>query len=253
MRLALAMLAVALVPAYSQQRGMYGGVSTGQLVGSINGAGFASGLGATVSGLPQTAHRIPMGPGVYSQPVRSSGHNWGARGARTVAIPWGLPLTTGYYAAPMPEYVPVPQQPVQAAPSVIINQYYSPEVVRPELKEYDDLPEARLPQTEVESGRVRVNPPSARRQAAAIPPKPPAPAVTESDVPHDSSKPTITLLAFKDSSVVAAIAYWEQDDQLHYVTSNFSKKIVAVNTLDKTLSEQLNRERRVEFKLEPMR
>ena len=237
MRFALVLLAMGIIPAFSQQRGMYGGVSTGQMVGSINSTGFASGLGATVSSLPQTGRVIPMGPGVYSNPVRSQGHNWSPRGARTVAIPWGLPITTGYYPT-MPEYVPVPvQQPVQPAPSVIINQYYSPEQVRPQMREYEDLPEARTPAPA---------PRSAPKPAAQ-----PAPAAAEQAV--DSSKPTITLLAFKDSTVVAAIAYWEQADEIHFVTNNFSKRIVPVSALDKALSEQLNKERKVEFKLESMR
>lgn len=237
MRFALALLALGIIPAFSQQRGMYGGVSTGQMVGSINSTGFASGLGATVSSLPQTGRVIPMGPGVYSNPVRSSGHNWSPRGARTVAIPWGMPIGAGYYST-VPEYVPVPvQQQVQPAPAVIINQYYSPEQVRPELKEYSDLPQAR-----------------AHAPAHAPAPKPaaaPAPANPEQAV--DSSKPTITLLAFKDSTVVAAIAYWEQANEIHYVTNNFSKRIVPVASLDRALSEQLNKERKVEFKLESMR
>lgn len=236
MRFALALLALGIIPAFSQQRGMYGGVSTGQMVGSINSTGFASGLGATVSSLPQTGRVIPMGPGVYSNPVRSPGNNWSPRGARTVAIPWGMPIATGYYPT-VPEYVPVPvQQQVQPAPAVIINQYYSPEQVRPELKEYADLPEART-----HSSAPRPTPKPAAE---------PAPASPEHTV--DSSKPTITLLAFKDSTVVAAIAYWEQAGEIHYVTNNFSKKIVPVASLDKALSEQLNKERKVEFKLESM-
>jgi hypothetical protein len=247
MRFALVLLAVGFVPAFSQQRGMYGGVSTGQMVGSINSTGFASGLGATVSSLPQTGRVIPMAPGVYSRPGRE-GNSWSPRGGRTIAVPWGLPITTGYYPT-VPEYVPVPvpTQPVQPAPSVIINQYYSPEQVRPQMKEYEDLPEARLPRTEVHGGDVRVHPPAAREHAAAAP----KPAAAETAT--DSSKPTITLLAFADSSVVAVIAYWEQAEQLHYVTNSFAKRIVPVNTLDKKLSEQLNRERNVEFKLESMR
>lgn len=233
MRFALVLLAVGFVPAFSQQRGMYGGVSTGQMVGSINSTGFASGLGATVSSLPQTGRVIPMAPGVYSRPGRAPG------AGRTIAVPWGLPITTGYYPT-VPEYVPVPvpTQQVQPAPSVIINQYYSPEQVRPQMKEYEDLPEARLPRTEVHGARER----------AAAAPKPAA-----AETATDSSKPTITLLAFADSSVVAVIAYWEQAEQLHYVTNSFAKRIVPVTTLDKALSEQLNRERKVEFKLESMR
>lgn len=255
-------LLVLALPLGAQQRGMYGGISTGQMVGVTNDPGFASRLGATVSGLPQTTTRIPSGNGIYGggggyrQPGYGGygGGHAGRGGGRTLVVPYGIPMAMPY---PVPvEYEPAPAmvQPIQQSPSVIINQYYSPESVHPQMKEYDDLPQAALPRTEVHSGEARIYPPAARQPKAAAPvtPQPAAPR-NEEGAAETSSKATITLLAFADSTVVTAIAYWQQGDSLHYVTNGFSKRVVPIHSLDKALTEQLNRERKVDFQLEAMR
>jgi hypothetical protein len=252
---------VFLAASYGQQRGMYGGISTGQIVGSINDPGFASRLGATVSGLPQTTTRIPVQRGIYSYP---GGHVPGDRqgrggwqmprgGSRTLVVPFGGPVFFGGYGysgygygynydVPPPQAF-VQQPPTQPAPAVVINQYYSPEVVRPQMKDYTDLPEPAEPQTEKPKAQARVYPPS----AVAPQPAPSAPSREEAE------RATITLLAFEDSSVVAALGYWMEGETLHYVTKNFEKKTAPLKSLDRALSEQLNRERNVEFKLEGIR
>ncbi len=251
MRLSLmvgSMLVIA--SAQGQQRGMYGGISTGRIVGSISDPGFAGRLGATVSGLPQTSGAaISSGPRGGFGGGGGGGH-WRGGAPRTIVVPFGVPVYTGGYGGygyndgmmPAPAAV---VQPVQPSPSVIINQYYTPESVRPQMREYTDLPDPPAASPEQSEGPVRVYPPPRRQEPAARAAAPAAPV--------EDPKATITLLAFQDSSVVAAIGYWTQGDQLHYVTSGFSKKIVPAGTLDKSLSEQLNRERNVEFKLEDVR
>jgi len=244
--------------AAQQQRGMYGGVSTGQMVGVINDPGFGSRLGATVSGLPQTTTRIPVGTGIYSGGSSgvhgSHGNRWNPRGnARTVVVPYGIPV--GYYGGYDTTSSPtiVQAQPVQPAPSVIINQYYSPEVANPVMREYSGLPEpVRGPRTEVEQGSVRVNPPSARTQ----PERAPAPQLSEqaqAERVEAATKATVTLLSFTDGTVVSAIAYWQQAGELHYVSANYGKHTVPIETLDKTASEAMNRARKVEFHLDAVR
>jgi hypothetical protein len=239
--------AVVALPLAAQQRGMYGGVSTGKIVGSIDSTGFASGLGATVSSLPQTNRVIPLQrPGIYANPGRGprGGFGGGGRG-RTVVVPYGIPYGfvgsgyggayTGYDgAAPVPNVV----EPAPQSPTVIINQYYSPDVVRPQIKEYTDLPEPVKPKGEAESKQqATVYPPSAREEVSP-------------ERAASATKPTLTLLAFRDSSVVAVIAYWVEGQDLHYVTKNYAKKVVPLETLDKGVSLQLNSERGVEFSLE---
>lgn len=241
------------------QRGMYGGRSTGQMVGTINDPGFAGRLGATVSGLPQTTTRIPVQrPGAWSNGGRYPGSwNPGRGRTNTVVIPYGVPVIYGsgnefYGDVPPQQPVQTIVQPVQPPPSVIINQYYTADNTHsPEMKEYSNLPEPiRPPRTEVEQGgRVRVNPPAGR---PAPPRDAPDPSVQEARI-RDANTPTITTLAFQDGSVDSVIAYWQQGDQLHYVASDYAKKVVPIGTFDKARSEQLNRDRKVEFRLESVR
>lgn len=248
---------IAISPGFAQQRGMYGGISTGRIVGSVTDPGFAGRLGATVSGLPQTSGSAINSPPIYGRPGVGGhvGGGGGIRGGRprTAVVPFGVPVYYGGYGAGYGAgayYDGVPATPpgqtivqqVQPSPSVIINQYYTPETVRPQMKDYSDLPEANKQQDS--DSPVKVYPPPSRT-------KPAEPA--QAAKPPEDPKATITLLAFNDSSVMAAIGYWTQGDTLHYVTSNFAKKTAPVGTLDKTLSEQLNRERNVEFKLENLR
>lgn len=246
-RLALSIAAMAALPLAAQQRGMYGGVSTGKIVGSIDSTGFAAGLGATVSSLPQTNRVIPLrSPGIYSNPMRGQRGGYGGWGrGRTVVVPYGIPygfVGSGYGAAytgydgvpPAPNVVETAPQ----SPAVIINQYYSPDVVRPQIKEYTDLPEPVKPKDEAEpKQQATVYPPAMQEQASQ-------------ERSASATRPTLTLLAFRDSSVVAVIAYWVDGQDLHYVTKGYVKKVAPLESLDKGVSLQLNHERGVEFTIE---
>lgn len=219
---------------FAQQRGMYGGISTGQMVGTVNDPGFASRLGATVSGLPQTSTRIPVNGGLYGG---GGGGNWHQPrgGNRTVVVPYGIPV--GY---PVPVYEAPQQQ--QQAPTVVINQYFSNDSNRPHTKE--------------DYGEVVRHDDHGRTQARSTPPPAPAPSPAPRRTPEqiaEAERATVTMLAFNDSSVVSAIAYWTQEDTLHFVTKHYEKKTTALDTLDRTLTDQLNKERNVEFRLESIR
>lgn len=61
---------------------------------------------------------------------------------------------------------------------------------------------------------------------------------------------TVTLLAFKDSTVIAVTDYWLQGDMLVYETSSGSRTFVPLDRLDFALTQQLNFERNVRFVLE---
>lgn len=244
-------------------RGMYGGVSTGQMVGVINDPGFASRLGATVSGLPQTTTRIPVQRSTYGgfggyygggTPGRGGGRGDHGR-TNTVVVPWGVPVMYGGYGGGY-DYNIVPQpaqtvvQPiVQPAPSVVINQYYTPEKGSdPEMRDYSDLPKPiRPPRTEVQGaeGRVTVVPPAERREQ---------PEVVRESALQAATRPTITRLQFRDSGTVAeVIAYWRQGDQLHYISSDYEKQVVPLESLDRPATEQLNKEGNIEFRIEEIR
>jgi hypothetical protein len=75
---------------------------------------------------------------------------------------------------------------------------------------------------------------------AAAPPPAPASAPTGSP---------IYLIAFKDHSIQAAASYFVTGATLHYVTLEHQEKQAPLDSVDRALSGQLNRERRVAFAL----
>jgi hypothetical protein len=189
----------------------------------------AGALAGTISGsIPYTGVNPHLG---------RPGYGGGGGRFRTTVVPYAIPVFVGGggyygdpYAAPQPNVtVVVPQQPT---PSVVINQHYTPpEAPKPVLREYSrsDLPE---------TGGLRVyeGPKTAPAVAAA-----PAP------VPADD-KPTIYLIALKDSTVRQAIGYWlEGEDTLKYVTPKGTISQVTLDQVDRQTSVQLNAERKLEF------
>jgi hypothetical protein len=192
---------------------------TGQapaLPGAITDPGFGVRLGATVSGFPPfTGGRGGRGRGI---------------GGGVVVLPY--PVAMPYYQEPEPPQTIVvyPQQ--QQSPQVVINQNFTPETARPVVNEYAvDL-----------NGGVRVYDPRTR-----VNPEPAAPA------PAPPSETPVYLIAFKDNTIYAALAYWVEGDTLHYVTNRNTHNQVSLDLIDRELSMRLNSERDVEFRLPPAR
>ena len=59
------------------------------------------------------------------------------------------------------------------------------------------------------------------------------------------------LIAFNDHTIRAAISYRVDGNMLHYVTMDREDKEAPLDTVDRAMSMQLNRERRVPFQLPP--
>jgi hypothetical protein len=59
----------------------------------------------------------------------------------------------------------------------------------------------------------------------------------------------IYLIAFNDKVIRAAAAYWVDGSTLHYVTLEHEERQAPLNTVDRSLSLQLNSERRIPFQL----
>jgi hypothetical protein len=181
---------------------------------SVTDPGFASRLGGIVTGFrPYTG--APSGVSVYRRPT-------------SMAVPVPYPVFVGgYYAAyPPPQQTPnviVVAPPQQPAPQVVINQTFA---ARPEVQEYSTV--------SAEDSGVRVY------QA-------PAPAPLDSSGPVQSQEPTIYLIAFKDGSVRTAIAYWVEDDTLHYVTPQGRPNKASMVLIDRDFSLKLNHQRGLEF------
>jgi hypothetical protein len=63
------------------------------------------------------------------------------------------------------------------------------------------------------------------------------------------SASSIYLIAFRDHTIRATAAYWVEGATLHYVTLEHEHKEAPLSSVDRDLSVQLNRERRVTFSL----
>lgn len=57
------------------------------------------------------------------------------------------------------------------------------------------------------------------------------------------------LLAFKDRTIYSVIAYWTDGDTLHYFTSGNVHNQASMSLIDRELTERLNRELGIDFKL----
>ncbi len=139
-------------------------------------------------------------------------------------------LVGGYYGYPYGGYYngyPYQGDPgaysSQPGPQVIINQNFAPDRAYPVVREY-------APDTGAESIRTYDAPGRAPVEG------------------NEDSSPYY-LLAFKDSSVYSAFAYWVEGDTLHYVTSDRIHNQASLNLVDRELTERLNRDRNMQVKL----
>ena len=64
-----------------------------------------------------------------------------------------------------------------------------------------------------------------------------------------AAEATRYLLAFKDHTIYSAVAYWADGDTLHYFTSGNTHNQVSLTLVDRELTERLNRELGIDFKL----
>ena len=169
-----------------------------------------------------------LGSTVAGYPPTAVGGRGRGRGGNVVYVPYpvGVPVYSDYGGGE-PPVTYVYQQPPQA-PTVIINQNFVPETARPVVREY----------TQDASGGIRVYEPPSMNAAA------PEPAPQEN--------PTY-LIAFKDHTIYATPAYWVEGDALHYITGQNTHNQVSLDLVDRELTERLNRERNVDFRLPPPR
>ena len=132
------------------------------------------------------------------------------------------PIFGGYTPpayAPVPAYEPAPPP----TPTVVINQNFQTDSVRPQFRDYSNV---QLPEPGV----------------TAVPPAPQANAA-----PDD--QPTVFLIALRDHTILPAVAYWVQGDTLNYVTIQGAQNHVSLALVDRDFSKQLNSERNVPFRL----
>jgi hypothetical protein len=94
----------------------------------------------------------------------------------------------------------------------------------------------------------------------AYAPPPPEPALREYIGPTEGAKANqalekkkyeepLYLIAMRDGTIRAVLAYWTNGPTLHYVTMDHEQKQAPLNSVDRSLSERLNHERNVTFTL----
>jgi hypothetical protein len=81
----------------------------------------------------------------------------------------------------------------------------------------------------------------------------PAPAAMEP--PPEASvgvmDPSHYLIAFKDHTIYAAVAYWVEGDTLHYFTAQNTHNQVSLELVDRSLTERLTQESGLDMRLPP--
>lgn len=242
----LAVLVSALMgTAFGQGRGTYNSLGgfgsvlypgTGHAPGVTPPPLFPTRLGNTVAGRP-----------FGGSPNHPNGHN------RTAIVPY--PVFYGGYAGSGYGYDTQQPQPDQGggppivntntAPSVVINQNFIPDRSNPVVRDYGP------PQPSSDAGQ----PQSSGMQMYEAPTHPYADAQAQQAGPQrrapvaNDEQPTLYLIAFKDHSIVQALGYWMEGNTLHYVSIEHSLNQASLDLIDRQLSQRLNDERGVEFKL----
>jgi hypothetical protein len=127
----------------------------------------------------------------------------------------------GIYNPGPADYAGQPQQP--QSPTVVINQNFQPDTIRPVLRDYSNvqLPDPTFKQV--------VGPPD-------------APAA-------GNDQATIYLIARKDHTIIPVLGYWMEKGALSYVTVDSVIGRVPLDQVDREFSQHLNDERHVEFQL----
>jgi hypothetical protein len=91
-------------------------------------------------------------------------------------------------------------------------------------------------------------PPAAAAPPQAPAPVAPAPSAANASAPQGSP---IYLIALKNHAIRAAMSYSVENNVLHYVDLERAAKDVPLDQLDRPLTVELNRQRRVQFRLPP--
>lgn len=203
-------------------RGGYGGFGTGRGLG-----GFGYGRGYGGFGYGRGFGGLGYGGGLYG--------GWGYGG-------WGLGL--GYAGSPYYGYWDDPSY-YDTTPYISTYPAYSSGYAAP--VEYNPSPNVTViypaaPQTQpVYSAPVQPVMRTYDQYGQEVGPSTPSTGA--------SGNSPIYLIATKDETIHAAAAYWVDGKTLHYVTLQHEEKQVQLDSVDRDLSLQLNRERRVAFRL----
>jgi hypothetical protein len=194
----------------------------GQFVASSHGSGYSRG---------------------FANPGRASHPQHGAAVIVPYPVFYGGYYGTGYgYDPSAAGYAPgSPDDGSQGygsgVPSVVVNQNFVPPQANPQVREYTG---DQQPQPDQSSGlKLYQAPPS----------HPYADAQAQAQRSANSGQPTIYLIAFRDHTIVQALGYWMEGSTLHYVSAEQTLNQVSIDLVDRDLSQRLNDERGIDFRL----
>jgi hypothetical protein len=198
---------------------------------------FPSRLGANVAGRP-------FGNGNFGGNGGFGGNHPVGHG-RAIIVPYPVYYGGfGYgYGYDQPQAPPEPGAPIvntNTAPSVVINQNFIPERTNPAVREYPPADTGEQQSTGMRLYQAPPSHPYADTQASQPERRP---RVVNDD------QPTLYLIAFKDHTIVQALGYWMEGSTLHYVSVEHSLNQASLDLIDRDLSQRLNDERGIEFKL----
>jgi hypothetical protein len=200
---------------------------------------------------PATGHAPQTPPGGITGPYfgpRAFGNSSGfaahpQHGGGAVIVPYPI-YYGGYYGYDPSAYGPangyadqgsVPNS--NAVPSVVINQNFVPQQANPVVRDYTSDQSSDQQQ----SGLKLYQAPPSHPYADA--------AQAQAARAANSDQPTLYLIAFRDHSVVQALGYWMEGSTLHYVSVEHTLNQASIDLIDRDLSQRLNDERGVEFRL----
>jgi hypothetical protein len=229
------------------------GLAFGQ--GHPGGSWSLNGLGPVV--YPVMGHTptatSPIGQfagGGFSHGFVNPGHAAHPQHGSTVIVPYPVyyggyygydPSAAGYAngggPGPGAAYSDDGSQSGPGLPSVVINQNFVPPQASPQVRDYSgDQPQQ--PQQDQSGLKLYQAPPSHPYADAAA-----AQRVASSD------QPTIYLLALRDHTIVQALGYWMEGSTLHYVSAEHTLNQLSIDLVDRDLSQRLNDERGLDFRL----
>ena len=184
----------------------------------------------------------------YSRGFASPGHTAHPQHGTTVIVPYPVyyggyygydPAAAGYANGPGPNdagYAPDDGlQNGPGLPPVVINQNFVPPQANPQVRDYTGDQSSQAP-----------NQPGMKLYQA--PPSHPYADATQA-ASAASDQPTIYLIALKDHTVVQALGYWMQGTTLHYISTEHTVNQISSDLVDRDLSQRLNDERGLDFKL----
>ena len=198
-------------------------------VGQFANGGFSRGFASP----GHASHPQHGSTGIVPYPVYYGGYYGGGY--------YGDPsagYTNGYAPGYGPGYSDDGSQSGAGLPSVVINQNFVPPQANPQVREYTgDQSQQQQPQDQ--SGL----------KLYQAPPSHPYADAAAAQRPASSDQPTIYLIALRDHTIVQALGYWMEGSTLHYVSAEHTLNQLSIDLVDRDLSQRLNDERGLDFKL----